>query len=70
MTALGGPGERILSGPEWAWEPYWATWHVRNWQELCCLSRPFVDGVACFNVGIEAVVPSIFHPIGDGLEKH
>ncbi len=70
VTSLGGPGERILSGPEWAWEPYWATWHVRNWQELCCLSRPFVDGVACFNVGVEAVVPSIFHPIGEGLEKH
>lgn len=70
VTALGGPGEMILKGPEYVWEPLSFAWHLRNWQLVYAFHRPWIEGIAAFAVGIESLVPTVFYPIWKGCEKH
>jgi pyrroloquinoline quinone (PQQ) biosynthesis protein C len=70
VNALGGPGDRIFNGPETAWEALPYAWHLRNWQLLYAYNQPWLEGIAAFAVGIEALVPSIIHPLWKGCERH
>ncbi|RLA10478.1 MAG: hypothetical protein DRQ60_11185 [Gammaproteobacteria bacterium] len=70
VNALGGPGDRIYAGPEYTWDALPYAWHLRNWQVLYAYNEPWLHGVAAFGVGIEALVPTIIHPLWKACEKH
>ncbi len=70
VTALGGPGDRIYEGPEHTWDALPYAWHLRNWQVLYAYNEPWIDGVAAFAVGIEALVPTIINPLWHACEAN
>lgn len=70
VNVLGGPGDLIYAGPEHTWDALPYAWHLRNWQVLYAYNEPWIDGVAAFAVGIEALVPSIFSPMIEAGRTH
>lgn len=64
---LGGDPDPILHGPEHAYLPPHAWFDHHGLLELYAYKKPWIEGVAAINVGIEAVVPSQIGPLGLAL---
>ncbi|WP_372719188.1 TenA family transcriptional regulator [Immundisolibacter sp.] len=71
VTALGGPGDAILDGPDWVsfdFDPY--VHMLRMTIEGYVFHRPWIEGMAATAVGVESVVPAVFGRIGAAAIKH
>ena len=65
VSAMGGDGDAILEGPDWAYQPSDFIISLRMLLEAYVFHRPWVEGMAATAVGVESVVPAIFGRIGD-----
>jgi pyrroloquinoline quinone (PQQ) biosynthesis protein C len=70
VTALGGEGDRILSGSDHSWEGLPIAGYLRELQLCLAFERPWIIGIAGFGVGIECVAPALVRPIWKGLDAH
>ena len=71
VTAMGGEGEKIISGPDWSCHDYGDKIHgLRMVIEAYVFHRPWIEGMAACAVGVESVVPAIFGRVGDACIKH
>ena len=70
IQALGGDGERVRNDFDWTYEPADWSWHTKAWMDTCVYHLPWNEALAGTAVGVEAIVPTIFYPIMQGLRQH
>ena len=70
VNGLGGDAEVILNGPAEAYDPEIAMFARNQYQNLMVFTRPWIEGIAAFGVGVEAPTPAVFSVIGRALKEH
>ena len=66
---LGGDADGPLNGTTGGYRPPKAWFDHHSLLELYAYQKPWIEGVAAINVGIEAIVPSQIGPLGRALHE-
>jgi pyrroloquinoline quinone (PQQ) biosynthesis protein C len=70
IRALGGDPDPILRDEPGAFQPTRDMLARRDWVDHYVYQRPWIEGIATLQVGIEAIAPYALKPVWDGLAEH
>lgn len=70
VDALGGDGQRIVTGTDWGYEFGETTHSLRMIIEAYVYHRPWIEGIAATAVGVESVTPAVFNGFREAMLTH